>query len=133
MATFVKFYCFVQDEAHKQHDLSTDQLAVALLAAANAPLLTNTLLSDLTQATYTNLSTRNVTRTSSGQTTGTYNLVLQDLVLTSTGGTTGPFRYVVLYNSANNRLIGYYDYGSDLTIPSGSDFTIDFTGAFTKT
>lgn len=130
MATFNKFNCFVEDLAEKVHNLGADQLTVALTAAANAPVATNTVLANLTQATYTNLSTRNITTTSSAQTSGTYKLVLTDLVLTSTGGSTGPFRYVVLYNStaAGGPLIGWYDYGSDITLASGETLTIDFDG-----
>jgi hypothetical protein len=37
MATFTKFQPFVQALAHAQHDLETDQLVVALCAAAISP------------------------------------------------------------------------------------------------
>ena len=130
MATFNKIRAFVEDVAEKKHNLGTDQLVVALTAAANAPVNTNTVLANLTQITYTNLSTRNITTVSSAQTAGTYKLTLTDLVLTSTGGTTGPFRYVVIYNdtAANDELIGWYDYGSDITLADGETLTIDFDG-----
>lgn len=61
MATFNKINSFVEDLAEKVHNLGSDQLAVALTAAANAPVATNTVLANLTQIVYTNLSSRNVT------------------------------------------------------------------------
>ena len=130
MATFNKFNCFVEDLAEKKHNLGSDTLTIALCAAANAPTASNTVLANLTQISYTNLSSRAVTTTSSAQTSGTYKLVLADLVLTASGSV-GPFRYAVLYNdtAATDELIGYVDYGSDVTLASGETFTLDFDGS----
>jgi hypothetical protein len=130
MATFTKFYSLTENIAEKVHNLGSDTLTVALCAAANAPVVTNTVLANLTQVAYTYCSTRAVTITSSAQTTGNYKLVLADLTLTATGGAIGPFRYVVLYNdtATNDELIGFADYGSDVTIASGETFLIDFDG-----
>jgi len=131
MATFNKFNSFVEALAEKVHNLGSDQIVIALTAAANAPVATNTQLSNLTQISYTNLSSRNVTTTSSEQTSGTYKLTLADLTLTASGGSVAAFRYVVLYNdtATNDELIGWYDYGSDLTLASGESLLIDFDGA----
>lgn len=130
MAAFNKFNSFVEALAEKVHNLGSDQIMVALCAAANAPVAGNSQLSNLTQITYTNLSTRVVGLSSSSQSGGSYKLVLNDLTLTSTGGSTGPFRYIVLYNNTatNKELIGFYDYGSDLTLAAGESLTIDFDG-----
>jgi hypothetical protein len=131
MATFNKFNSFVEAIAEKVHNLGSDQIVVALTAAANAPVATNTQLSNLTQISYTNLSSRNVTTTASAQTSGTYKLTLADLTLTASGGSVAAFRYVVLYNdtATNDELIGFYDYGSDLTLANGESLLIDFDGA----
>lgn len=130
MATFNKFGAFVEHLAEKVHNLGSDQLVVAL--TNTAPNATDDTLSDITEISYTNLSSRNITTSSSAQTSGTYRLILTDLVLTSSGGTTGPFRYVVIYNdtptSPADPLIGYYDYGSSLTLGDGETLTIDFDG-----
>ena len=105
MATFTKFDSFVEALAEKKHDLGSDQIVVAL--TNTAPSATDSQLSDITEISYTNCSSRNVTTTSSSQTGGTYRLVLQDLTLTASGGSVGPFRYVVLYNdtATNDELI----------------------------
>ena len=115
--------------AEKVHNLGSDQLVVALTNTAHNSAWTQ--LSSLTQVSYTNLSTRNITTSTSAQTSGTYKLVLADLVLTSTGGTTGPFQYIYIYNdtATNDELIGYYNYGSALTLQSGEALTLDFDGS----
>lgn len=129
MASFNKFQSFVEAVAEKVHNLGSDQLVIALTNNSNAPVNTNTQLSNLTQISYTNLSSRNVTTSSSAQSSGTYKLVCADLVLTASGAVAA-FEYVVLYNdtATNDELIGWWDYGSNLTLASGETFTIDFDG-----
>ncbi len=131
MATFTKFQAFVEALAEKVHNLGSDQLVVALSNVA--PVNTNTVLADLTQITYTNLSSRNITTNASAQTSGTYKLTLTDLVLTASGGSVGPFRYVTVYNdtptSPADPLIAFFDYGSSITLADGETLTIDFDGS----
>jgi len=128
MATFNKFDSFSEAVAEKVHNLGSDQLKVAL--TNSAPIATNTILANITEISYTNLSTRNITTSSSSQTTGTYKLVVADLVLTATGAV-GPFRYVVIYNdtATTDELIGWADYGSSITMANGETFTLDFDGS----
>lgn len=139
MATFNKLNGFVEHLAEGVHTFGTHQLAVALSNTApgseSTPPTGSTaacILANVTQVSYTNLSSRNVTTSASAQTSGTYKLTCTDLVLTSTGGSTGPFRYVYLYNdtptSPADPLIGYYDYGSSITLADGETLTIDFDG-----
>ncbi len=138
MATFNKVNDFVKNAVHNM-DLESDQIVIALSNTApgsessNPTSDNNGVLANVTQITYTNLSNRNVTTTSSTQTGGTYKLVLADITLTSTGGTTGPFRYVYIYNDTvtapADPLIGYYDYGSSLTLNDGDSLTVDFSAA----
>lgn len=125
MATYNKFNSFVEALAEKVHNLGSDQLVVAL--TNSAPVAGNTVLANITQITYTNLSSRNITTASSSQTSGTYTLVLNDLVLTASGAV-GPFRYVVIYNdtATNDELIAWADYGSSISLASGESFTVNF-------
>lgn len=128
MASFNKINSFVEALAEKVHNLGSDTLKVALTAAANAPVAGNTILANLTEIAYTNLSARTITTSTSAQTSGTYKLVLADLVLTASGGSVATFRYVAIYNdtAASDELIGWYDYGSNVTLADGETFTIDF-------
>jgi hypothetical protein len=130
MAAFNKFQVFVEHIAEGVHNLQTGQLVVAL--TNTVPVNTNTILTDITQISYTNLSSRNVTTASSAHTAGVYKLTCNDLVLTASGAV-GPFRYVVLYNdtptSPADPLIGWYDYGSSISLAASETFTIDFDGA----
>jgi len=129
MATFNKFNSFSEALAEKVHNLGSDQLTVAL--TNSAPLATNTILGNITEISYTNCSSRNITTVSSTQTSGTYTLVLQDLVLTASGGSVGPFRYVVVYNNTatNKELIGWVDYGASITLADTETLTIDFAAS----
>lgn len=140
MATFNKLNGFVEHLAEGTHNLGSNQLAVALSNTApgseSTPptgATTACILANVTQVAYTNLSSRNITTTSSAQSSGTYKLTLTDLVLTSTGGSTGPFRYVYIYNdtatSPADALLGYYDYGSSITLADGETLTINFDDA----
>ena len=129
MASYSKIQIFVLDIAEGVHTLDSEQLTVALVTQANAPVTTNSLLADLTEINYANLSSRNITLTSSTHTTGTYKLILADLVLTASAAV-ATFRHVIIYNDGTavktNPLIAYYDHGSDVTLANGETFTIDF-------
>lgn len=128
MASFIKFYPFVEALAEKKHDFSTDTLKVALTNVA--PALTNSQLSNITEISYTNCSDRTLITNSSSQSGGVYNLVLDDLTLTASGSV-GPFRYIVIFNetSTNDLLIGYSDYGQSITLADGEYILIDFNAS----
>ena len=127
MANFNKFYGFVEALAEKKHDLGADTITVALCNATNAPVATDAVLTDLVTVSTANLSPLTPVRTSSGQTNGTYSLVLNDLTMTASAAV-GPFRYVVLYNdtATGDDLICWYDYGANITLNAGETFTLDF-------
>jgi hypothetical protein len=131
MATYQKFNQTVEDLANGVYNCATDQFVVALSTAANDPEATDSVLADITEIAYTNLSSRNLTTASSGQTGGTFTQLFNDLVLTASGGAVATFRYITIYSdtptSPADPLLCFYDFGSDLTLADGETLTIDFT------
>lgn len=132
MASFQKFSSFVEAVAEKVHNLGSDTLKVML--TNSAPLSSNTQKTDLTEISAGNGYTAGgatVTITSSAQSGGVYKLVGSDLVFTASGGTIGPLRYAALYNNSatNKELIGFWDYGSSITLQDGETLTVDFDGS----
>jgi hypothetical protein len=129
VATYNKFNAWAENMVESAN-LGTDQFVIAL--TNTLPTAANSVLTDITQISYTNLSSRNVTTSSATQTSGTFSLTLADLVLTASGAV-ATFRYVVLYDdtptSPADPLVGWWDYGSSITMASGETFTVDFTGA----
>lgn len=130
MASYNKFQSTVEALAEKVHNLGADTLKVAL--TNSSPVNTNTVLANITQIANGNgylTGGATAALVTSAQTSGTYKLVLDDVVWTATG-TMGPFRYAVLYNdtATNDELIAWWDYGSDVTLANGDTFTVNFDG-----
>jgi hypothetical protein len=134
MATYNKFNSWVEF-MQEGANVGSDQFVIAL--TNSAPSAANTVLGDLTQIAYTNLSSRNLTTATEAQTGGTYTLDFNDITLTSTGGTTGPFRYVVVYDDtvAGDPLVCWFDYGSSITLDAGESLELTFnaSGLYTVT
>jgi hypothetical protein len=131
MAAYNKHNQFVEDLANKVHNLNADTLKVLL--TNTAPVATNSIKANLTEISAGNGYTAGGTQaafSSGAQTTGTYKLVLGDVVFTAAGGAIGPFRYVDLYNDTPTApadpLIAWWDYGSAITLQDGETFTVDF-------
>ncbi len=101
----------------------------------------NGILANVTQIDYTNYSDNNsndqsLTVTSATQSGGTLNYILADITITASGGDLGPFRYIYIYDETvtDDPLIGYYDYGSSITLGDGESLQIDLdnsSGTFT--
>lgn len=131
MATYVKYYQFVEDLAKKVHNLSADSLKVALTNTA-PNVSAHAVFADITEITAQNGYSAGGTApsiTSCVQTAGTLKLILGDVVFNASGGSFGPFRYAVLYNSTPSSplkpLIAYWDYASSITVLTGETFTWD--------
>lgn len=131
MAAFNKYQSFIEEIFELGHSMGADSIKVAL--TNTAPAATDTVWST---GVYPAPAAANgytaggnaITISSSAQTTGTYKLVYADSVFTATAGGIGPFRYAIIYNtSRTNKLIGWYDYGSSITLANAGDsFTVDF-------
>lgn len=147
MASFNKFNVFVEALAEKNHNLGSDALKI---------YLSNTAPNASTHVTYDGVTGSTgpaeiaagngytaggnaTTVVSSAQTAGIYTLILSDpATWTASGGSIGPFRYFVLYNSTatSNNLIGWWDYGTNLTLNATESFLVDLnqtTGVLTLT
>jgi hypothetical protein len=131
MATFNRYEVFSENVAEKVHDLNADTLKVALSnTAPNAA--THETLSQATEISAGNgytaggADTQNATSRSGAVTSVTG----VDITWTASGGTIGPFRYAILYNdtptSPADPLIGWWDYGSGVTLQIGEQFVVDF-------
>lgn len=133
MASFTKVNDFVVNLANAM-DLDNDTLVVALsntdpTSGTDVTADGNGVLANISQISYTNLSSRTLANVTSTQTSGTYKLSADDLTLTASGGSVAAFRYIVVYDdtvtSPADPVIGYYDYGTSLTLNDGDTFTID--------
>ncbi len=122
-----KINAFVENLGKKMIDLSGNGLTIALTNTAHEAAWDE--LADLTQVSYTNLSSRVLSVTSYTQTSGTAKLIVATATVSATGSV-GPFRYVYIYddNSTGDKLIGYYDYGSSITLQDGDSFQVVFDG-----
>lgn len=128
MATFNKHNSWAEYMCEAAN-CGSDQFAVYL--TNTLPTASNSLIADITQVTYTNLSSRNITTSAATHSSGTYTVTFSDLTLTASGGSVGPFRYVGIYDDtvASDPLVGWYDYGSSITLADGESLTVDFSGA----
>lgn len=128
MASFNKFQPFTESLAEKVHNLGSDTLELFLTNSAPTAGMAN--LSEITQITYTNLSSRVLTVASSAQSGGTYKLTINDITLTASGGSVGPFRYIGVFNqtASGDPLICWFDYGSSITLADGESLEVDFDG-----
>lgn len=134
MATsaFNKFQDFSDQLIRGVHDFDAHVFKVAL--TNSAPVATNTILANITQIANGNGYTTggSATTITVSETTGTTTVSGTEVVFTASGAV-GPFQYAVLYNdtatSPADALIGWFDYGSPVTMASGETFTVKFNNS----
>lgn len=127
MAALNKFNQFVEDLAEGLHNLQSDTLKVML--TNTLPVATDTDVNDIIEIAAGNGYASGgsvITTITSSQTSGVYSLIVGDVSISAFGGDIGPFQYAVIYNSDNDLLIGWADYGQPLTVDNGYTLIIDF-------
>lgn len=130
MASFTKYNTFADEISKGGHNLQTAVFKVALTntaptAATDTVWNTTVAPAPASASGYTG-GGNTLTTSSAATTTGTFKLVLADSVFTAAGGQIGPVRYAIIYNSsASNKVVGYYDYGSSITLNDTETFTVD--------
>jgi hypothetical protein len=134
MASFNKFNQFVEDLGLGVHNLNTGTLNVYLSNAAPSAS-GDAIKSDLAEISTGNGYTGPVdTQNTFAESSGTATLTGTKVVITASGSV-GPFQYVALYNdtptSPADPLIGWWDYGSALTLANGETFSIKFNNSDT--
>lgn len=126
MAAFNKFNDFVEQLGLAKHNLNTDTLNIYLsnsVPSASA----DAIKTDLAEITNQNGYTAPVdTQNTWAESSGTATLTGTAITITATGAV-GPFQYVVLYNDTQTSpldpLIGWWDYGSAISLANGETFT----------
>jgi hypothetical protein len=136
MASFNKFNCFALDVASALHDMKTGTSQVFRIYLTNiAPVAANTVYNtpaDLPTANNYTAGGISVGVITGSQTSGTFKFSgASDPAWTASGGSIGPFQYAVLYNftSPTKPLIGWWDYGTAITLTNGNTFTVDLDQA----
>lgn len=127
-SAFYKFNHFILGLAKGEHHLHAAGDVVKVYLTNNTPdadLDTNK--ADLTGLTEENGYAAADIQNDVSESSGTLSMTGVDYEWTFTGAI-GPFRYAVLYNETHpsDALIGYYDYGSELTFGNGEKLKIDF-------
>ena len=133
MAAFNKFQDFVEQLLLAKHDFSAAGHVFKVYASNATPSASlDAVKADLAEITpafgYPSGGT-DVQNTLS-ETTGTATVAGTDVVWTASGGSFGPLQYIPLYNdtqtSPADPLVGWWDYGSAVTVNDTETFTVDF-------
>lgn len=132
-AVYQKFNLFTQDLATAKHDFSAHTYKVMLTNVL--PLATNAVKADITEigAGSGYAAGGPVSAVTLSNVSGVEKATFADVTITALAGTIGPFRYAVWYNDTQSSpvkpLVGYADYGSNLSLISGASLVVDFDGS----
>lgn len=129
MPSYHKFQHFPLDLVNGIHDFDAHVFKVMLTNAAPDPA--NHVKADLTEISPSGGYAAGgpaVTITTS-EAAGVASVTASDVLINALGGSIGPWRYAALYNdtASGKPLIGWWDYGSSVTVSGTDDLTITFT------
>ena len=131
-APLTKYSAYIDEVAAGGHNHKTAVFKLALTDAApnaNTHTVWNTTVYPPPTLTFGYSPGGNTLTTSIAATaSAVFTLGFADTVFAAnSSGGIGPFRYAILYNSsASNKLVGFYDYGSSVSLGPTDTFTTDF-------
>lgn len=132
MANFNKFQDFAEQVGKGIHQLHAAGHTLKVFLTNEQPLVSDTIKADMAEIAAGNGYTAGGedAQNDYSESGGTGTLTCQDITWTAAGGTIGPFQFAVLYNDTPaapvDPLIGWWDYGSPITLQIGESFKVDF-------
>lgn len=138
-SSFTKFNVLVENLPAKVLDLfgsnpGTDcDVLKLMLVNSPAPTATDSVKGNLTEITATGgygAGGSTITNQAGTRATGTFTLAGDQVVWAGSGAGFGPFQYPVLYDdtptSPADPLIGFWNYGTPISVGDGETFTVRF-------
>jgi hypothetical protein len=132
MAAFNKFQDLVEQLGKGVHQFHAAGHELKVYLSNELPLATDTVKADIAEITQENGYPGGMgdIQNDWSESGGTATMTGVDVVFTASGGSFGPLQYVPLYNetaaSPLDALIGWWNYGSAVTVNDGETFTVDF-------
>jgi hypothetical protein len=133
MAAFNKFQDFVEQLLTAKHDFTAAGHVFKVYASNATPSASaDAVKADLAEITAQNgyPSGGSDVQNTLSESSGTATVAGTDVVWTASGGSFGPLQYISMYNdtqtSPADPLVGWWDYGSAVTVLTGETFTVDF-------
>jgi hypothetical protein len=127
MPTFNKFQDFSEQLASAVHNFKSHTFKMFI--TNTSPVATNTVLEDITEIAYTNISgaAAPTVTVALSRSEGTTTVAADEEVVTATGAVP-TFQYYGIYNdsAASKNLVAWWDHGSTVTLAAGETFTARF-------
>ena len=130
MATFTKYQDTVEQFLRGVHNLVAASHVIKVALHSDAPTVaTDDELGDLSQPTGTGYTAGGIDiENDMSESSGTATVTGVDKVWTAGASDWTAFRYASIHNddSTTDKLLGNWDYGSNVTLLNGETFTVDF-------